>query len=434
MRKILQSPILVPLIATAVIILVVFQMKNYERAALSYFLRGTVPTPHFIQAGSIEDGVAWHVRSISDQVRDGDFSAPGVVQLEDDPEGVFQSSPHAPIDLALIARNLKQVGGDTVAVGAVMAWDTPDVIGLAALERALDEFESVVATVPLARGATAESMPQAFRRASVSLEQVRGDASNLPAVNRVAIPDALLGGENAIAGFTTAGTPADGGQPHLLAQWEDRVVFSFPFLVAMQQARVSLDSLHIHLGSHIHVGSGGWIIPIDESGRLKVRVAGAHDFQEISAEQLLESATRANLTASSMWLVRDDRSSSDAAMRLQSAELAPLVQTLSLGAALTKPKELKSVPPVHGWVLLGAVVVLLGTLSRYGAVAIQVGLVLTLVGLIALQWAALSLASLWMPAMPAILAANVVWVIAFPIILTRRKPRAAAALVMEQKV
>lgn len=429
MRKILQNPFLVPVIAVAVMLIVLFYGKNYERAALSYFLRGIVPAPHFLQPGTDDDGVAWHVRSVSNSTMERELATPGVVLLEDDPEGVFQSSPHAPIDLALIARNMERIGGSTIAIGAVMAWESPDEMGLTALEGALENFKTVVTTAPLARGASAESMPPAFRRASLPVDAVRGDTTGLPVVNRQALPGVLLGGANAIAGFTFLEGKDGGDQPFMMARWEDRVVFSFPFLAAMRQAGLTVDSLQIHSGSHIRVGTGGWIIPIDEAGRLKVGVPRSHDWRETRAEWLLDADPElwAGPARPTMWLLRDDRSARDTVFRNHSVQLVPLVKTIASGAALTEPKELYGVPKMLGWALLGAVVVLLGTLCRFGGVAMQFGLVITLVGLIGLQWTALSMASLWMPAMPAILAVNVVWIAALPIILSRRKALAEFA-------
>jgi hypothetical protein len=428
MRKILQNPLLVPLIAVAVILVVMFQGQNYERATLSYFLRGIVPAPHFLQRGSGDDGVVWHVRSISNSALERELATPAIILLQDDPDGVFQSSPHAPLDFALITRNMARIGGDTAAIGAVLAWDSPDEIGLTALERALENFDHVVTTVPLSRGATAESMPSAFRRASLPMTAVIGDASALPVVNRQTVPGAFLGGPNAVAGFTFLETNDDSEQPFLMAKWDDRVVFSFPFLTAVQQAGLNVDALQIHPGSHIRMGTSGWMIPIDEAGRMQVRVPSTHGWRETPAESLL-SAERNDWTGSmqpSIWLMRDDRGGRDAIFRDHSMQLVPLVKAIASGAALTEPKELYGVPPLFGWVLLGAVVVLLGALCRFGGVAIQVGLVLTFVGMIALQWTALSVASLWMPAMPAILAINVVWIVALPIILSRRNAKSMA--------
>jgi len=428
MRTILQNPFLAPLIAVAVMLVVLFYGKNYERATLSYFLRGIVPTPYILQSGAEESGVAWRVRAVSNTTGQRELATPGVVLLEDDTEGLFQASPHAPIDLALITRNMGRMGAGTLAIGAVMAWDAPDEMGLTALERALEGFESVVTTAPLARGATAESIPPAFRRASVSLDAIKGDASALPVVNRQVLPGVMLGGANAIAGFTFLEGNDGADQPYLMACWEDRVVFSFPFLAAMRHAGLPLDSLQIQPGSHIRVGDGGWIIPIDETGRLKVGVPRTHEWRETRAEWLLDAEPELwpEDPRPNIWLVRDDRSAREAIFRQHSLQLVPLVKAISSGAALTEPKELYGVPRAHGWALLGAVVILLGTLCRFGGVVMQIGLVLTLFGLVALQWTALSVASLWMPAMPAILAANVVWIFALPIILSRRKTRATA--------
>ena len=429
MRKILRHPILIPLVAVVVIVLTVAFGRNYDRAVLSLFLRGTTPTPFFLQPGSSGDGVAWQVRTISNEAAGRDLAVPALVLLEDNTEGVFQASPHAPIDLALIFQNMDRLGGGTLAVGAVMAWESPDAIGLAALERAMDGFESVVTTVPLGRGATSESMPAAFRRASLPLSEVRGDVSSLPVVNRQAISGALLGGENALAGFTFLEPVDDVGPPPLIARWEDRIVFSFPFLVAVRNAGLGLDSLQIRPGSHIRVRPAGWIIPIDDAGRLTVRTPRAHDWRETPAEWLLDADPElwAVPARPGAWLLRDDRSALESAFREQSERLVPLVTTIASGAAFAEPIELRSVAKAHGLLLMAAIVVLVGALSRIGGLAMQAGLLCTLVGLVVLQWFALSLASLWMPAMPALLAVNVAWVLAYPITRLRRGPRIAAA-------
>lgn len=427
MRKLFQSTLFVPLVALVVILLSMAFGRNYERAVLSFFLNTTTPAPYFLQPASGNDNVAWLLRTVSNEAIERDLAAPALVILEDNREGVFQASPHAPIDLALIFRNMERLGGGSTAVGAVMAWEAPDAIGLAALERALDLFDSVVTTVPLARGATSESMPAAFRRASLPLSVVQGDASGLPVVNRQAFSGALLGGENALAGFTFL-EPADNvAEPSLIARWDDRVVFSFPFLVAVHKAGLGLDALQIRPGSHIHVGTAGWIIPINDAGRLVVRTPTTHDWPETPAEWLLDADPElwAATARPDLWLLRDDRSALDAAFRAQSERLVPLVRTIASGAALTKPRELRGVPKIQAWLLMAAVVMMIGAFTRIGGWRMQAGLALMLLGLVVLQWSALSLASLWMPVMPAILAVNVAWVLAYPTMVLARRGRSA---------
>lgn len=427
--KIPQHPAFVPLIALGVMLCVMAFGAKYERAALSLFLRGGgTPAPYFIQPGTGEDGVAWHVRSISDETMEREIDAPGVALLEDNLSGVFLSSPHAPIDLALIFRNIERLEGRSVAIGAVMAWDDPDPIGISALDRVLGNFDSVVTTVPLTRGATAEALPPAFRRASLPLDAVRGDTSALPVVNRQAVSDALLGGGNARAGFTFV-EPFDGiERPLVIARWDDRVVFSFAFLAAMQQAGIGIDSLQIRLGSHIRVGSGGWIIPIDEAGRLTVLAPQSHGWRETPAEWLLDADPELwpAPTLPATWLLRDDRSVLEGVFRDQSMQLVPQVRAIASGAALTEPRELFGISRIQSWLLMAVVLGLITSLYRLGGLAMHAGLAITLIGLVVLQWVGLSMVSLWMPAIPAILAVNVLWVLALPMDWARRKARRKA--------
>jgi len=429
MWKILQHPAMAPVVAIGVIALAITFGANHERNVLTLFLRGDgTAAPYFIQRGGDGDEVAWHVRTVSNETMDRAIVPPGVALLEDNVNGVFLNSPHAPIDLALIFRNIARFEGRHLAIGAVMAWDDPDPIGLSALEGVLENFDSVVTTVPLARGATAESLPPAFRRASLPIDAVRGNPGGLPVVNRQAVTNVLLGVDDTFAGFTFI-EPFDATErPQILARWDDRLVFSFPFLAALQQAGIRPDDLEVHLGRHIRVGTGGWIIPIDEAGRLTVRVPDNHGWRETPAEWLLDADPELwpDATLPTAWVMRDDRGMLEGVFRDQSARLVPLVRAIASGAALTTPRELRGVPPVHGWLLMGAVVVLLFSLCRLGGLAMHAGLALTMIGIVALQWVSLSAASLWMPAVPAMLAVNVVWMLALPMDIARRKARAQA--------
>ena len=141
---------------------------------------------------------------------DGDKrQAPVIVSLGDDAEGFFQSSPPSPIDLAVILTNFQRLGAKKAATAAVLAWDAPDPIGLAALDKAIGRFDSLVMAAPLSRGAVPEPMPAAFRKASVPLAKIHGDPALLPVVNRVPLPGVILGKDNTLAGFQTARLGAD---------------------------------------------------------------------------------------------------------------------------------------------------------------------------------------------------------------------------------
>lgn len=419
MRTILLSPLLIPFVASAVVLLSWHCSDRIERASFSFFMHGSLPEPHFIT----HDDSGWSVRTLSMEGRKTSDAPLACVRLGDDPDAIFQSSPHAPIDLALIARNLRETGGDAIALGVVMAWESPDVLGLAALERALDQFATVLITAPLARGATVEMMPAAFRRASLPMDVLRGDASQLPIVNRQAVPDVFMAGENVLAGFSLLAHEADDGAPYLLAVWEDRVVLSFPLLVAIVQAGVDLASMEIHPGHYIRLGSGDWMIPIDQAGRLDASIENPTHVFELDAEELLDAEIRSALDAPSIWLIRDLRSMIDRSLRKESTRIIPVVDALMQRAILTKPLAFRTPASWQQGALLISIVVLLSTLIRYPAIPLHAGLACTWVGLVLLQWIAMRSAAIWMPATHGILACLMVCIISIPIIMVRQKIR-----------
>jgi len=187
--------------AAALVVWIVAPGTGLDRAAFTTVARSLVNPPLFV-SGNGTRADPWKLRAFSPDSKSDRRNAPVIVALEDDPEGFFQSSPPAPIDLAVIFTNFHRLGAKKAAAAAVLAWETPDPIGLAALEKSLARFDSLVMAAPLSRGAVASAMPRAFRRASIPLSAVRGDTSSLPVVNRVPIPGVILGGQNALAGFS----------------------------------------------------------------------------------------------------------------------------------------------------------------------------------------------------------------------------------------
>jgi hypothetical protein len=171
-----------------------------DRLAFTTVVRGFANPPFFI-TGNGSHASPWNLRTFAAQGRPDTREAPVIVSLGDDVDGFFQSSPPSPIDLAVILTNFQRLGAKKAATAGVLAWDAPDPIGLAALDKAIGRFDSLVMAAPLSRGAVPESMPPSFRKASVALESIHGDPSSLPIVNRIPLSGVILGQENTVAGF-----------------------------------------------------------------------------------------------------------------------------------------------------------------------------------------------------------------------------------------
>lgn len=227
-------------------------------------------------------------RMQTQQAHDHDLLQWDLVVLGDPVDATFQGSPHAPIDFALIFSNLQRLGARQLACAALLAWEAPDPFGLTAMENTLADFESVVIAAPLTRGTVMEALPPPFRRNSLLLEDLVGNSSLLPVVNRVSIPTMIYGGDNTLAGFQVIDSePRDGTLP-LLARWDYRVVLAFPLATLMQRLGVTAADLHVEVGSHIQLGRGGLRIPIDEHGRF--HAPGPRDpFPETKAEELIDA-------------------------------------------------------------------------------------------------------------------------------------------------
>ena len=170
---------------------------------------GSFANPPLFVSGEGTPAKPWKLGSMSAEAKPDKRQAPVIVSLGDDLEGFFQTSPPAPIDLAVIFSNFQRLGAKKAATAAVLSWEAPDPIGLAALDKALGRFDSLVMAAPLSRGAVPSTMPAAFRRASVSLTKIHGDTSMLPVVNRMSLPGVILGGDSHSYGVAVTLVPTD---------------------------------------------------------------------------------------------------------------------------------------------------------------------------------------------------------------------------------
>jgi hypothetical protein len=339
---------------------------------------------------------------------------PAIISLGDDVEGFFQSSPPAPIDLSVVLANAQRVGLKKAAIAMVMAWENPDTIALAALEKKLGSFESLMMAAPLSRGAVPEAMPPAFRRASLPLTSIEGDSSVLPTVNRIPISGIILGGETATAGFSIleSDRSANGGFHPLIARWGDRAVFSFPLLVVLQQLNLPLDGVKILLGKSITLGPAGPTLKIDEFGRIAVPMQPMQ--KPLVAAQLLIDGD-ANLFPNPLpeiFILRDDQSAAESSTRAFSENLTAVMAAIATDKEPDPPRLYQRLPQERELGLLGVLVILFVTFSNKSLGFRFFSVALFFVACAVAQWLAFRNASLWLPGLATAASAMVAFIAA----------------------
>ena len=385
-----------------------------DRWAFDRVARGFANPPFFIAgAGSHQD--PWKLRTSDTNRKTDKLHAPLVVSLDDDLEGFFQSSPPSPVDLAVIFKNLQRLGVNRVSSGAVLAWSDPDPIGLTALDKVISGFDSLVMAAPLSRGAAPESMPQAFRNASLPITAVQGDTSLLPSVNRIPIPGVILGGENTMAGFQALETEKTAERPPLLARWEDRVVFAFPVIAVMRHLGLPLDGVEIHPGRSLKLGPQGPMVPIDRFGRLNVPIQPVSAFAEIRAESLIDAEPGLfPETARSPIVLRDDRSESEPATQAFSRHLPAMISAISSDAGLSKTRVFPRVGvpwEVFQLTLAAAMALMTCGMSPFTR---NIVFLLWASLAIAAQFLAAGFVQAWLPGLPCLAALATSWAIGYP--------------------
>ena len=355
----------------------------------------------------------WSLRTFSTDRKADKREAPVIVALGDDLKGFFQSSPPAPIDLAVIFTNFHRLGAKKAATAAVFAWEKPDPIGLAALEKSLTHFDSLVMAAPLSRGVVSSQMPPAFRRTSIAVEKIRGDASALPLVNRLPIQGIILGGETTLAGFSALESEPPSRFVPLLARWEDRVVFSFSLLTVFQRLDLPLDGVEVRLGEFLKLGPAGPIVPIDEAGRLALPLKPLSPYAEISAEALIDGGDDLfPKQAPDPVILRDDQTAAEPATREFSRNLSAVIAAIASNQGLSEAQEFPRLSQDWELGILAAVVGVLILLGGAADFVRNMG-ALVLAGMCgAAQWIGFGVASVWLPGVPmcvAIIAAMVVY-------------------------
>ena len=409
MNGLLQRWVLVQLVAAPVAAACWFFLPgSVDRATFSLTARGFGGSPQII-TGEGSRTKPWQLQTLAPEARIDPKRAPLIVALDDDKEGIFQSKPPSPIDVAVILNNLQRLGAKKAATAAVLAWDAPDPIGLTALEKTLGRFDSLVMAAPLGRGAVAQPLPKAFRKASLPVHAVHGDITLLPVVNRVPLQGLILGGENTWAGFQTLDAESETKLPPLLARWDDRVVFAFPLLAAMQGLGLQLDGIEIRLGEYLKLGPQGPAVPLDPFGRLAIPLGRMPPMAEISAAAAIDGGDHLfPKQVPAPVILRDDQSAVESATRAFSSSVATTTAAIASGAGFTSPQPFQRLTMRREIIALSLLIAALQLISLLPRFPRNSTLILLAVGSLTAHAVAASF-SLWLPTWPALAAIVIVF-------------------------
>lgn len=394
---------------------------SIDRAAFFLTSRSIANPPFFITGEGTHE--APHtLRTLRSFAAGVPEDLPVVISLGDDPEGFFQASPPSPVDFAIILRNLRRLGQDRVALATPLSWPEADAISLTALDQQLDAMSSAITSSPLSRSPLPTPIPPAFRRASIALSEVDGNTSLLPIVNRLSIPDVVLGKQTPLAGFTILESEPATTQLHLLARWDDRVVLSLHLLTALSHLQVSPEDIFVRLGEFIALGEDGPHILIDPYGRLATATPALLEKRTVPAPELIDAPD--DFFPESTFapvIVRNDLSSADAPTAAFSKLLVGTFSVLADPQSSSTSRTFPRLPRPVEFLLLGALALLLAALSSHPFFRGKFAFLLLIGLLIALHFALIPITNTWLPTLPAFAIA-----IASGIVTFFTKPRTQA--------
>jgi hypothetical protein len=382
-----------------------------DRAVFAIATR-TFANPPFFISGTGSQDKPWTLRTLSAVTPASTRTTEiPVIAIDDDREGVFQSSPPSAVDYAVILRNLKRLGVRHVALSALMAWDAADPIALTAVDSRLAEFDSAVTAAPLTRSAVADPLPLPFYRASLSVKQVIGDVSALPQVNRPALPGTFLGSGKTLAGFSMLESEPATDAPPMLARWKDRIIFAFPIVAALAESGQPTDQIEVRLGSSIKLGPSGPVVPIDAAGRLTSDPR--HPAGQVIPARSLIAATA--LESSGSVLIRDDREEADAETKHFSATVAALQASIMQEASLSPARAFERLPTSWELGLILGLALLTSRLRVKSASRLRFTFALIAALLLIAQLTAVAWCAIWLPLYPSLSALAISFLAARPL-------------------
>jgi len=315
------------------------RLESADRRLLRFLLAKT-GSENVVIVGTGDFDNPRAVKGLPAVVSEERIAAPRFLAFTEDPDGIFESSPPSPADLAVVLDELFQLGHRKLAVATPLAWEKPDPIAASALDFQLSRFAPAIVGMPLVRGITPGAIPDAFERLSVPVGKIRGEVRSLPIVNQLAIPDPQFGAETTWAAFTRLENekePEFGETPTpvrvpLLARWGERVVVALPLAVMMARFDVSAGDLVVKPGRDIRLGESGPVIPIDEFGRTLVTPGAAKRVVVVPAGETVlppgETPTEALNPDEIPLVLRDDLETAPPAEKKYSRHLADVLVAL----------------------------------------------------------------------------------------------------------
>lgn len=381
--------------------------SGLERSAFTTVLESFAKPPWLISGtGTVRD--PWKVRLTSATGQSGRAlrPLPPMVLLSDDLDGVFQSNPPSPVDVAVLLRNFQRFGVKSAGCSIPLAWNQPDPLALSALEQVLGGFDSWISATPLSRRPQPEPLPPAIRRASLSYQQVNGDIAALPVVNSVPLPGVVLGGESSLAGFSSLDAEPSSSASWLLARWDDRIIPSFAVLSVCQQLGLDVSGIRVKLGETLQFSPDGPTLPIDGFGKLAVAPEPVVPSASCAAEALIDAAQAPlPVTSALPWLLADARTNADPGSLSHARTLSASVSALLNEGGLGEPESFHRLPLMWEILLLLLVSCVLGGVAVTPSPLMRwLALVLTSMICLALPYLAIGWTHWWLPALPMIAA------------------------------
>ena len=211
------------------------------------------------------------------------------IQITDDPDKIFESSPPSALDYAIILTSLHKRGYKEVILTTSLNWDQQLGLETQGLGRQLAMFSRSAIALPVTRVASPQSLPDILRRSLIPMSRVSGNHRQLPFINYAPISIHADGGKHTLAGFSEVENipPAKGHIP-LLAYWQDEgLIPSIDLLTIMTAYKLNPSDLTVDCGRHIRLGKKGPLIPIDEFGQTPVPNKPAKPLPPIQAEKLM---------------------------------------------------------------------------------------------------------------------------------------------------